>query len=93
MLELNGQAGGESLTVDIKGVGTYEVPLASAIPVRKALEMRRVAQANDADATLAFMVDYLSEYLGDALDRITLDDLSQIMLAWTEASGVGMGES
>ena len=67
-----------TLTVEIKGRGTFEVPLPGSLPLTKMRELMKLG--NDNEKAMDWWVAFFREYLGDALDELTADQFKGLMV-------------
>ena len=68
----------------------YKIPLASSMTNRQAKAFREV------EGDYFLQVEWLREFIGDAVDDLTVEDTSKILSAWVQAStdsGASVGES
>lgn len=71
----------------------YGIPLAASMPFGVLEEMSRAANTSE---QFTAQVKMLREYMGDAVDKIPVETLSEILKAWAEESnntGTTVGES
>ena len=77
----------EVLEIEI-GDKTYKIPLGSSLPLKKAKAIK------DEESVMKFLREYMPEAV---VDNLTIEQLAQIMNAWSEetkkASGISLGES
>ena len=70
----------------------YRIPLAASIPYSI---LNRMDEAGD-DDRFRVQVDMLRKYMGNVVDELSAGVLSDILIAWAEASkdeGASVGES
>lgn len=77
-----------SVTIEDK---TYNVPLAGSIPYGQLRKLKK--GKNDPDLIVEFFGKYIPE---EVLDNLYVEDINELMLAWSEATqkvnGASVGE-
>ena len=71
----------------------YRIPLAADMPYTF---LNKVNQAAGAGESFVLQVEMLRKHMGDVVDDLTAETLSDILLAWSEESkgaGASVGES
>lgn len=76
----------------------YKLPYATSMPFETALKFAEVAAIQDEAVSnleaLKLQHSLLKEYIGEAADKLTTKDVTDIFTAWTEGeeTGVNAGE-
>lgn len=81
------------MTVEVTGKGTFEVPLPSSLPFEKNRELYELQKTNDEMAALDWFYDFFSEYLGEAIKDVTMQDFTGMVNMWQSETNPSMGES
>ena len=64
----------------------YKIPLAASMPADAILKLQE-AYNEGAAAAFRYQLDLLRKYMGDAVEKLTAGDISDIYKAWEEESG------
>lgn len=80
-----------TLTVEIEGRGTFEVPLPGSLPMVRMQEL--MEKSADGREATAWFLAFFREHLGDVVDELTADDFRGLVEAWQGAGDPDMGES
>lgn len=71
----------------------YRIPLAAYMPYKV---LNSIRSAADTEESFPTQVEMLRMYMGDIVDDLNAGTMSEILLAWSEASvdaGASLGES
>jgi hypothetical protein len=80
--ELNLNSNVEVLVVNI-GDKTFNVPLATSLPYKKAKALLKLAKADEENALDGFL-EFFSQYIpSEVLDELTMKDLTALAKAWS----------
>lgn len=82
-----------SMTVEVKGEGTYKVPLPGSLPLATMRNLWKLQNDESGEAALDWFYDFFKKYIGDAIDEFTLDDFNRLTEYWQSASNPSLGES
>lgn len=92
--ELNLNQNIEVLAVTI-GEETYNVPLATSLPYKKAKALIKLAKSNEEEALDAFL-NFFAQYIPtEVLEELPMRSLTELAKAWsgrTEEGGQSLGE-
>lgn len=90
--ELNLNTKVEVLVVTIEDK-TYNIPLATSLPLKKAKGLMRLTSKSAEEQFDAF-VEFFKEYIdADVVDNLPISALSELAKAWNGANGDSLGES
>lgn len=83
-----------TITFELEGRGTFEVPLPQSLPLSLNMELWEIQKVDDdGTAVLKWSIELFRRYMGDVVDDLTLDEYIQMSQAWQRAGETSLGES
>ena len=82
----------KELTVNVVGVGVYNVPLPASLSPVELAGFIRARKAGEGDLYI-WLVEFFRRYMGDALDAVDAEQFNEITRAWDTGGDPTAGES
>lgn len=70
----------------------WRLPLMGSLPVKTARRLARLSDAGEGSDMFDAAIEVFDELCPGLTDEVTMSQLTEVMRAWNEASGVSVGE-